>query len=149
LMGSWYTPRGKSNEFKAFSVISEPFSWFSTELAKCIVIFYSASYAASMFSGYLQAGIYRSLDGHFGLPGWRWLFIFCGIISLPTSIWGLYAIPDSPYTTKARWLPEDSKQLYIDRMKKIDRRAPAPLTWAKIRKVLTHWPIYIISLTLM
>ncbi|KAE9371716.1 putative allantoate permease [Stipitochalara longipes BDJ] len=125
LMGSWYTSR---------------------ELAKRIAIFYSASYAASMFSGYLQAGIYKGLDGHLGLPGWRWLFIFCGIISLPTSIWGLYAIPDSPYTTRARWLPEDSNQLYIDRMKKIDRRAPAPLSWAKIRKTLTHWPIYIISL---
>ncbi|KAN0096657.1 putative allantoate permease [Hyaloscypha variabilis] len=128
LMGSWYTPR---------------------ELAKRIAIFYSASYAASMFSGYLQAGIYKGLDGHLGLPGWRWLFIFCGIISLPTSFWGLYAIPDSPYTTRARWLPEESKQLYIERMKKIDRRAPAPLSWAKIRKTLTHWPIYIISLMLI
>lgn len=128
LMGSWYTPR---------------------ELAKRIAIFYSASYAASMFSGYLQAGIYKGLDDHLGLPGWRWLFIFCGIISLPTSIWGLYAIPDSPYTTRARWLPGDSKQLYIDRMKNIDRRASAPLSRAKIRKTLTHWPIYIISLMLI
>lgn len=128
LMGSWYTPR---------------------ELAKRIAIFYSASYAASMFSGYLQAGIYKGLDGHLGLPGWRWLFIFCGIISLPASIWGVYAIPDSPYTTRARWLPEASKQLYIDRMKKIDRRAPAQLSWGKIRKTFTHWPIYTISLMLM
>ncbi|PMD16095.1 retrograde regulation protein 2 [Hyaloscypha hepaticicola] len=119
------------------------------KLAKRIAIFYSASYAASMFSGYLQAGIYKGLDGHLGLPGWRWLFIFCGIISLPASIWGVYAIPDSPYTTRARWLPEASKQLYIDRMKKIDRRAPAQLSWGKIRKTFTHWPIYTISLMLI
>lgn len=40
-----------------------------SELAKRIAIFYSASYAASMFSGYLQAGIYRGLDGRLGLAG--------------------------------------------------------------------------------
>jgi MFS transporter, ACS family, pantothenate transporter len=51
VMGSWYTPR---------------------ELAKRIAIFYSASYAASMFSGYLQAAIYKNLNGHLGLQGWRW-----------------------------------------------------------------------------
>ena len=149
LMGSWYTPRGKSNGLEAFSPPINRSGWCSAELAKRIAIFYSASYAASMFSGYLQAGIYQGLDGHLGLPGWRWLFIFCGIISLPTSIWGLYAIPDSPYTTRARWLSGDSKHLYIDRMKNIDRRAPAPLSWAKIKKTMTHWPIYIISLMLM
>ena len=128
LMGSWYTPR---------------------ELAKRIAIFYSASYAASMFSGYLQAGIYKGLDNHLGLPGWRWLFIFCGIISLPAPIWGLYAIPDNPYTTRARWLPEEAKQKYVERMKRIDRRAPVPLSWGKLRRIATHWPIYVMTLMLM
>ncbi|KAH8600113.1 retrograde regulation protein 2 [Bisporella sp. PMI_857] len=128
LMGSWYTPR---------------------ELGKRIAIFYSASYAAGMFSGYLQAGIYKGLDGHLGLPGWRWLFIFCGVISLPGPIWGLYAIPDNPYTTRARWLKVEDRSKYIARMQKIDRRAPVPLSWAKIGKVLTHWPIYVVTLMLI
>lgn len=52
------------------------------ELSKRIAIFYSASYAASMFSGYLQAAIYSGMNGTAGLSGWRWLFIFCGIISI-------------------------------------------------------------------
>jgi len=101
-----------------------------------------------MFSGYLQAGIYKGLDGHLRLAGWRWMFTFCGIISLPASIWGLYAIRDSPYKIGARWLPEASKQLYIDQIKKLDYRAAAPLSWGKIRRTLTHWPKYIISLML-
>ncbi|KAK0103174.1 hypothetical protein ONS95_014971 [Cadophora gregata] len=102
-----------------------------------------------MFSGYLQAGIYKGLDGRLGLPGWRWLFIFCGIISLPGPIWGYYAVPDNPYSTKARWMPEDTKQFYIDRMEQIDRRAPVPLSWVKIRKILGHWPIWVITLMLI
>jgi ACS family pantothenate transporter-like MFS transporter len=102
-----------------------------------------------MFSGYLQAGIYKGLDGRLGLPGWRWLFIFCGIISLPGSIWGVYAILDNPYATKARWLSEENKKLYIDRMQSIDRRAPVPLSWGKIRKIVLHWPLWVITLMLM
>jgi ACS family pantothenate transporter-like MFS transporter len=101
-----------------------------------------------MFSGYLQAGIYKGLDRHLRLVGWRWMFISCGIISLPASIWGLYAIRDNPYKIGARWLPKASKQLYIDQIKKLDHRAAEPLSWGKIRKTLIHWPIYIISLML-
>ncbi|KAF8859964.1 retrograde regulation protein 2 [Acephala macrosclerotiorum] len=128
LMGSWYTPR---------------------ELGKRIAIFYSASYAASMFSGYLQAGIYKGLDNHLGLPGWRWLFIFCGVISLPGPVWGVFAIPDNPYTTKAWWLNQEKKKFYVERMQRIDRRAPVPLSWAKVGKVLGHWPIWVVTLMLI
>jgi len=102
-----------------------------------------------MFSGYLQAGIYKGMDGHLGLAGWRWLFIFCGVISLPGAFWGYYSIPDNPYNTKARWMKEADKKLYIGRMEVLDRRAPVPLSWAKIRKIFTHWPIYAMTATLM
>jgi ACS family pantothenate transporter-like MFS transporter len=128
VMGSWYTPR---------------------ELGKRIAIFYSASYAASMFSGYLQAGIYKGMEGHLGLAGWRWLFIFCGIISLPGALFGYYAVPDHPYTTKARWMKADQRSFYTARMDKIQRQRPVRLSWAKIRKVFTHWPIYAFTLTMM
>jgi ACS family pantothenate transporter-like MFS transporter len=119
------------------------------ELSKRIAIFYSASYAASMFSGYLQVGIYKGMDGHLGLAGWRWLFIFCGVISLPGAFWGFYAIPDNPYITKARWLAEEDKSKYIKRMEEHDRRPPVKLSWAKVRKILTGWKIYAMTATLM
>ncbi|KAF2026297.1 putative pantothenate transporter [Setomelanomma holmii] len=128
LMGSWYTPR---------------------ELGKRIAIFYSASYAASMFSGYLQAAIYRGINGTAGLAGWRWLFIFCGIISIWGPLWGYYAVPDNPYTTKARWMPKDEPEMHIERMSKIDRRKPVPLTWKKLKAIGTHWPLYVFTFTLM
>ncbi|EXJ88057.1 hypothetical protein A1O1_04984 [Capronia coronata CBS 617.96] len=128
VMGSWYTPR---------------------ELGKRIAIFYSASYAASMFSGYLQAGIYKNMDDHLGLAGWRWLFIFCGVISLPAAFWGFYAVPDNPYTTKARWISAGQRVKYLARMEVLDRRGPVRLSWAKMRKIVAHWPIYVMTLTLI
>lgn len=54
LLGNWYTP---------------------AELGKRASIFYSASFAANMFSGYLQAAVYKGLGGVHGIAGWRWLFI--------------------------------------------------------------------------
>ncbi|KEF52947.1 uncharacterized protein A1O9_10853 [Exophiala aquamarina CBS 119918] len=119
------------------------------ELGKRIAIFYSASYAASMFSGYLQAGIYRGLDGRLGLAGWRWLFIFCGIISLPGAFWGYYAVPDNPYNTKARWMRPEEKKAYIARMELVDRRKPVPLSWAKICKIISGWKLYMMILALI
>lgn len=54
ILGSWYKP---------------------SELGKRACIFHASSAAASMFSGYLQAGVYRGLNGVHGLPGWKWLFV--------------------------------------------------------------------------
>ena len=57
-----------------------------------------------MFSGYLQAGLFSSMDGKRGLAGWRWLFIMDGIISIPIAVWGFFAIPDLPHNAKAFYL---------------------------------------------
>lgn len=128
IMGSYYTPR---------------------ELAKRIAIFYSASYAAQMFSGYLQAGIYKGMDGHLGLPGWRWLFIFCGVISLPGAFWGYYAVPDNPYDTKARWISETDRVKFIQRMEEAGRKPPKRLSWRRLRGILGRWRIWVMIFTLM
>lgn len=120
-----------------------------TELAKRMAIFYSSSFAASMFSGYLQAGIYRGLDGVLGLEGWRWLFIICGCISVPGACWGFWAVPDTPHTTRARWMSPEDKSQYAARMDAVDREKPRKVTVARLRKLMTHWPIYIMPLTYM
>lgn len=54
ILGSWYKP---------------------SELGKRACIFHASSAAAAMFSGYLQAGVYRGLNGVNGLAGWKWLFV--------------------------------------------------------------------------
>ena len=44
------------------------------ELGKRNGILQSSVSIAPIFSGFLQAGVYNSLNGHAGLAGWRWLF---------------------------------------------------------------------------
>ncbi|KAF2650042.1 MFS general substrate transporter [Lophiostoma macrostomum CBS 122681] len=101
LLGNWYTPK---------------------ELGKRGALFYSASFAATMFSGYLQAAIYKGLNGAHGIAGWRWLFIMCGVITIPGALWGFFAVPDSPYATKAKWLTEEEIELAKHRMVKVERK---------------------------
>ena len=50
--------------------------WYTkTELAKRVAIWHITGFFGSATSGFLQAGIYKSLDGRLGLAGWRWLYI--------------------------------------------------------------------------
>lgn len=91
------------------------------ELGKRNGILQSAVSIAPIFSGFLQAGIYNSLNGHAGLAGWRWLFGKClsysrysedltgatvinGVISLPIAILAYFCLPDTPGTAKPNWL---------------------------------------------
>jgi MFS transporter, ACS family, pantothenate transporter len=69
ILGSWYNKR------KLFPFIIGLFvADRSGELGKRNGILQSAVSIAPIFSGFLQAGIYNSLDGHAGLAGWRRLF---------------------------------------------------------------------------
>ncbi|OAA57988.1 pantothenate transporter liz1 [Niveomyces insectorum RCEF 264] len=121
LLGGWYGPR---------------------ELTKRTAIFEQSSAIASMFSGYLQAGLYKSMNGVHGLAGWRWLFIMDGIISIPIAIWGFFAIPDLPHTTKAFYWTKDDKEYGVQRIEKIGRGAPRPLSLKIIGRVYTNWRLW-------
>jgi ACS family pantothenate transporter-like MFS transporter len=122
LLGNWYTPQ---------------------ELGKRSVIFQQSSAAAQMFSGFLQAGIYNGMNGTAGLKGWRWLFIFDGIISIPIAIFGYWLIPDAPSNSRAFYLKDVDKQVAAQRMVRAGRAEPKGITWGKLKSVLTHWPIYV------
>ena len=51
-------------------------SWYKNdELFKRAGTWFMGNACGSMFSGYLQAAIYRGLDGVAGRAGWRWLFL--------------------------------------------------------------------------
>lgn len=124
LLGNWYTP---------------------VELGKRASIFYSASFAANMFSGYLQAAVYKGLDNVHGLEGWRWLFIMCGVITVPGALWGFFAVPDNPYTTRVWYLKEKDIALAKARMVKLDRRPFKGINLRTFWKVLVNpWSLFFI-----
>jgi ACS family pantothenate transporter-like MFS transporter len=83
-----------------------------------------------MFAGIMMTAINKTLSGRLGLPGWRWVFIIDGLITLPIAVspsqpkqdlpdiqvWGFMTFPDSPYDTKARYLSQDERDMAIARL---------------------------------
>ncbi len=100
VLGSWYTER---------------------ELGKRSGIFTASGLAGTMIGGFIQSGIYSSMNGLHGISGWRWLFIIDGIITLPVAIYGFF-FPDTPRPprrptsprTNASWPNRACRRLRID-----------------------------------
>ncbi|KAI5864744.1 MFS general substrate transporter [Durotheca rogersii] len=125
ILGSWYKP---------------------SELGKRACIFHASSAAASMFSGYLQAGVYRGLNGVNGLAGWQWLFIMDGVISLPICVAGFFILPDLPENTRAFYLSESDREMARTRMEKAGRAPRTKLGRSTFKRIFKRWHVYLLTI---
>ncbi|KAK9362388.1 major facilitator superfamily domain-containing protein [Lipomyces starkeyi] len=112
------------------------------ELGKRVSLFGIAWSVAAMFSGYIQAGVYTSMNGRYGIAGWKCLFIIDGIISIPIAVLGFYCIPDFRTTTRARWLNSEQREYGIQRMAAIGRKPPRKLTVRRFVNLFKTWRPY-------
>ncbi|KAH8596063.1 pantothenate transporter liz1 [Bisporella sp. PMI_857] len=118
-------------------------SWYTkTELAKRVALFHMTAPLGASFGGYLQAAVYKTLDGHHGLAGWRWLYIICGIMTVPVGLFTAAFFPDTPHTTRAFFLSEKERQMGIDRATKAGKAAPSTINLKMFKKVFTSWKWY-------
>ena len=62
-----------------------------------MAIFFSAATAAGAFGGLLARGI-TEMDGIAGKPGWAWIFILEGIVTVAVAIVAKFVIHDKPET---------------------------------------------------
>ncbi|KAK3290412.1 major facilitator superfamily domain-containing protein [Chaetomium fimeti] len=99
ILGSWYTER---------------------ELGKRSGIFTASGLAGTMIGGFIQSGIYTSMDNRHGLRGWRWLFLIDGIVTLPVALYGFLLFPDTPSTTTAPYLTLTERRLAVSRLQSTD-----------------------------
>ncbi|KAK9449414.1 major facilitator superfamily domain-containing protein [Limtongia smithiae] len=103
--------------------------WYGPdELAKRLGVYDLAGYAANMFAGYIQTGIYAGLNGALGRAGWRWMFIIDGIMGFPIAFWGYFSIPDFPNDTRALWLTKKDREVGLLRMQALGKKPPRKLT---------------------
>ncbi|GFG08258.1 pantothenate transporter liz1 [Aspergillus lentulus] len=121
-------------------------SWYrKDELAKRSCIFHTSSGIASMFSGYLMAGVYH-LGGRGGFKGWQWLFIIDGVISLPVALSGFFILPDVPEISNPWFLSKEEVLLSQKRMQLEGRKSRGPLTMKKLKRIFSSWHIYLLTL---
>ncbi|OQV00239.1 hypothetical protein CLAIMM_05764 [Cladophialophora immunda] len=124
-------------------------SWYNKrELGKRNGILQSAVSIAPIFSGFLQAGIYNSLNGHAGLAGWRWLFVINGVISFPIAVLAYFCLPDTPGTAKPSWLfTERDIEIARERMSRAGRVPEGkPYTVKVILGYFTSWKTVLFTL---
>ncbi|KAI0080643.1 MFS general substrate transporter [Panus rudis PR-1116 ss-1] len=125
ILGSWYKP---------------------SELGKRSGIFTSSGLVGTLFSGVLQAAVYKNLNGVAGRSGWRWLFIIDGIITMPIALYGFLIFPDVPETTKAFYLNEEERLLSSDRLENTREMTHARPSLNLLKRVLGRWRWYGCSL---
>lgn len=122
MLGSWYGPK---------------------ELTKRLAILLQVESMASMFSGYLQGGLYSSMNGRHSLAGWRWLFVMDAVISIPIAIWGFFGLPDRPHNTKAFYFLPEHVKYGIERIERFGHEKQTKLTWKEAKRVFSSWKLWV------
>lgn len=125
-------------------------SWYTrSERAKRVTLFYSTASFAGMFSGYLQAGAYDGLNGRLGHSGWQWLFIVCGIISLPVGVVGYFFNPDFPENTRAFYLSKEQAAFAQKRLVDDGYKPLGDSAWsrAKILRIFGTWQFWVLGIS--
>ncbi|KXH62541.1 hypothetical protein CNYM01_01752 [Colletotrichum nymphaeae SA-01] len=122
ILGSWYTKK---------------------ELGQRTGFFTASGLAGGMFGGFLQSGIHSSMNGLHGLPGWKWLFIISGIITLPVAVYGYFFFPDTPHTTTAFYLSQEEIALARERVPihEVDK-TESILSKSFLSRVVHSWYFY-------
>ena len=121
-------------------------SWYKqSELGKRACIFQSSSAVAAICSGYLQASVYKGLNGVGGKAGWQWLFVMDAVISFPICVAGFFIIPDLPENTRAFYLTSEDAELARKRMNDIGRAGTKRFGWSVMKRLFSRWHIYALS----
>ncbi|KAL5353983.1 hypothetical protein ACLOAV_000068 [Pseudogymnoascus australis] len=90
-------------------------SWYrKEEQSKRFAIYISASILSGAFGGLMAGAITGTMDGTYGIAGWRWLFIIEGAMTSAWAIIAAFFLLDFPAST--RKLNERERELAVARI---------------------------------
>jgi ACS family pantothenate transporter-like MFS transporter len=96
---------------------------------------------AGMFSGYLQEAVYKNLNGVMGREGWQWLYVICGIISLPMDVIGYFFNHDFPENSRAFYILSVETELARQHLMRDGYKSLCAAAWdkTKIFRTMRWW----------
>ncbi|KAG5942879.1 hypothetical protein E4U53_007146 [Claviceps sorghi] len=108
----------RSSSFTEMAAYRFLIGWFeaSDEIARRGGIFYVGNTLGTLTAGLIQAGASARLDGIHGLAGWRWMYIICGIITIPIGILGYVLLPGTPNKPNRFFLTEHDLRIRKTRL---------------------------------
>ncbi|GAA6008115.1 uncharacterized protein JCM10292_001850 [Rhodotorula paludigena] len=119
-------------------------SWYKeAEIGKRAAIFSAAAQIATLFSGVLQSAVHTSMDGLHGLAGFQWLFIVCGVITIPIGFYGYAFFPDTPQRNRSFVFTAEEKALAISRL---PEKPKTQFNRTIFKRVLGHWRWWLMSI---
>lgn len=96
--------------------------WYKRkECAFRAAIFFSAATIAGAFGGLLARAI-KEMDGVGNKPGWAWIFILEGLLTVVVAFVAFWAVYDDPQSA-AFLNEEETKEVYL-RLKDDNEQAP-------------------------
>lgn len=140
------------------AILMATYFYTSTELATRLAVFWSTLNVARVISALLAAGILemRGIGGH---PGWFWLFLLEGLLTVILGVISLLYLPSSPTATKSilcpkPWYTEREEVIMINRILRDDpakglTAIKEPATWKDIKAAWSDrsmWGLYLIGL---
>lgn len=123
-------------------------SWYKkNEQSKRFAVYISAAVLSGAFGGILAGAITESMDGRYGLRGWRWLFVIEGAATVGWALCAGFILPDFPSNTKKFNARE--KELAISRLEKDhahDRLEDNRLSSLQATKqALSSWQVWLMT----
>lgn len=117
-------------------------NWYTpTEFATRAALFAVAGSTGNMIAGALQAGLFKTLNGVHGIPGWRWMFLVSGMMTIGISLIGLFALPDPQ--KGAIWMTSRDMEIAKERMERIGRKTKAKFQLKTFKDVFGDYRVWI------
>ncbi|KAI0080273.1 MFS general substrate transporter [Panus rudis PR-1116 ss-1] len=96
--------------------------WYKrSELGTRVGVFFSSATVAGAFSGLLAAAIHN-MDGIGGKPGWAWIFIIEGLLTVVCAVLSFWILQDFPDTAK---FLNDTERVWVVRRLQEDMKFSA------------------------
>jgi MFS family permease len=111
-----------------------------------LALFYCASALSGAFSGLLAFGIAK-MDGIGGRPGWAWIFLLEGIVTVIIGAACFFIMPDTP-ALSGKWLTAEEMHYFaIQNMIKDGGRATSEqadkFKWSYLIDLVTDYKVYL------
>jgi MFS family permease len=111
-----------------------------------LALFYCASALSGAFSGLLAFGIAK-MDGVGGRPGWAWIFLLEGIVTVIIGAACFFIMPDTP-ALSGKWLTAEEMHYFaIQNMIKDGGRATSEhadkFKWSYLIDLVTDYKVYL------
>lgn len=120
--------------------------WYKrSEYGVRAALFFSAASVSGAFSGLLAAGISK-MDGILGKPGWAWIFILEGLVTIIAGLLSFWMIQDFPHG--AKFLTEAERTVIIRRLQSDNQHSAAgeKFEMKHLWQSLSDWKTYLTML---